>query len=136
MYGEETEWKKIERTETDPVDEIILKGTQEPVFEEITEEESIPFEIEYEEDPELTLGIEEVVQEGRDGTLNITYEVKYLNNEEVSRTEKSRETIKEPVGQIIKRGTKILSEAEQFESRVFELVNAERVKEGLSPPKV
>src|SRR5699024_5747703 len=76
---------------------------------------------------------EEVIQEGKDGTVEVTYEVKYLNNKEVSRTEKSRETVTEPVTKIIKIGTKVASKEEQFEYRVFELVNEVRVKEGLSP---
>lgn len=135
VYGEETERTEVDRIETEPVDEIILRGTQEPVFEEVTDEESIPFDIEYEEDPELTVGVEEVIQEGKNGMVEVTYEVKYLNNKEVSRTEKNRETVTEPVTKVIKIGTKVATEEEQFEYRVFELVNEERGKEELSPLK-
>src|SRR5699024_8834495 len=84
VYGEVTKKEEIDRTETEPVvDEIILQGTQDPTFEEETKEEEVSFETIYEEDPDLMEGVEEVVQEGKNGTIEIKYEVKYLNNKEV-----------------------------------------------------
>ena len=47
-----------------------------------------------------------VVQEGVDGIKEITYKVKYKNNEEIEKTEISSQVIKEPVNKIIEVRTK------------------------------
>jgi LPXTG-motif cell wall-anchored protein len=92
-------------------------GLEEIIEEEKTEE--IPFETIKQEDPTLEYGEEAVAQEGVPGKKVITYEVTYVNNEEVERTVISEEITVEPVNEIIKVGTKevALNEENNSESQ-------------------
>ena len=69
--------------------------------------EKIPFEIEYQETPEMEWGREEVLEEGHDGVLVKTYLVSYWEGKEVERV-----LVKEEVApakpRIVARGTKIV----------------------------
>lgn len=80
-------------------------GLEEIIEEEETEE--IPYESIREEDPSLPKGEEVVGQVGVVGEKVVTYQVTYVNGEEVSREVKSEEITIEPVNEIIKVGTKV-----------------------------
>ncbi|MGN0182078.1 MAG: G5 domain-containing protein [Candidatus Ornithomonoglobus sp.] len=72
-----------------------------------SEEEEIPFETTYRDDPDSYKGTETVVTEGVNGIKLKTYKVlTYDNGEQKERTLESETTISEPVNKIIKRGTK------------------------------
>lgn len=89
-----------------------LEYTSDPVtislFAEETEKvtERLPFETEYQDDPEMEWGKEETIQEGKDGKRTKTYEVTFWDGEEVARELIATET-EPPQKKIIKRGTKI-----------------------------
>lgn len=72
-----------------------------------TEEEEIPFEISYIDDPSAYKGTETVVAEGAAGTLLKTYRVPvYDDGEEKERVLESETVLSEPVNKTVKRGTK------------------------------
>lgn len=72
----------------------------------ITVEEEIPFGEESVRDFNLASGSTEVRQIGEVGTKKITYNVLYVNNEEVSREIISEEVIRVPVNRIVAIGAK------------------------------
>lgn len=74
--------------------------------DEITEEESIPFETAYQDDATLLKGKEQVAVEGQNGVREKTYKIVKENGEEVSRDVVSEEVLQEPVTRVIHRGTK------------------------------
>lgn len=76
----------------EPVDQLVLRGTKVVI-------EKVPYDVVYQNDPELPVGKELVVQEG-------------VNGEK----EKNGEVISEPVPKIISRGTKITTEPIPFET--------------------
>lgn len=65
----------------------------------------VPYETKYEDDDTRYEGVETVYQEGETGTNKITAKVYYVNGEEVKRTIKKTERVKEPVTEIILQGT-------------------------------
>ncbi len=73
----------------------------------ITVEVPIAFSVEYRDDPQLELGVEKVLQEGREGVRFETYRVIYWQGEEIDRELLKTET-KPPQKRIIARGTKIV----------------------------
>lgn len=60
-------------------------------------------------DSSLASGTQKVATKGVNGEAEVTYDVKYVNGEEVERTEISRTTTKAPVNEVIKVGTKSVS---------------------------
>ncbi|MBR5939411.1 G5 domain-containing protein [Candidatus Saccharibacteria bacterium] len=72
----------------------------------VTVEEEIPFSEESVRDFNLASGSTEVRQIGEVGTKKITYNVLYVNNEEVSREVISEEVVREPVSRIVAIGAK------------------------------
>ncbi len=83
--------------------EITIKRT---ITEEVVEEEEIEYETTYEDSSSLKKGDTSVKQEGVNGKKEVTYEVTYVNGEEVSREAVSENVIVEPVDEIILNGTK------------------------------
>lgn len=73
-----------------------------------TELSSIPFNTIYENNPDLELGIKEVVQNGASGELLKTYNLKYENSVLVSKDLLSEEVVRSPIDQIVSKGTKKL----------------------------
>lgn len=74
--------------------------------ERVEETESIPFETEYRDDPDMTVGEERTVTEGRNGVRTTTFEVTYINGEEDSRIQIGQPQVtREPVTRVIARGT-------------------------------
>ena len=96
--------KTVDGNHTDTATVNVTKPP-EITTEEVTEKIDI---VEYEtirnETENLPKGEEEVVQEGKDGYTEVTYEVTYEDGVEVSREEISRKVI-EPVDEIINVGT-------------------------------
>ncbi len=73
---------------------------------EMKENETIPFKKVYKDDPSMLRGEEKMTQKGASGTKENIYLVRRENGQEVSRKLLSSKVIKEPVDQIILRGTK------------------------------
>lgn len=74
---------------------------------EVSEGESIPFEIEYEDDPDSEYGTEEITQEGVNGENTYKYLVTFWNGEEINK--KLVDTITtEAKPQIVSKGTKVV----------------------------
>ena len=96
--------KTVDGNHTDTATVNVTKPP-EITTEEVTEKIDI---VEYEtirnETEDLPKGEEEVVQEGKDGYTEVTYEVTYEDGVEVSREEINREVI-DPVDEIINVGT-------------------------------
>lgn len=89
---------------TDPVNEIIgvAPNPGDITSKEETTTETIYYKTETVNDPNRIKGEpDQVVQEGKHGSREITYTVYYLNGVEISRTEKSRRTITPATNKII-----------------------------------
>jgi len=71
----------------------------------VTEKEKLDFTTAATEDVTIAAGREIVKQPGKPGSANVTYQVKFVDGIEISRTEISREVIKEPIEQVVVRGT-------------------------------
>lgn len=83
------------------LDEILKSYT--PIIEKIVvEQETIPYETITKDASEgVTDTKNKVIQQGEDGIKEITYKIKYQNDEEIERTKLSEEIIKEPVDRIV-----------------------------------
>lgn len=71
-----------------------------------TQEADIPYETVVEEDESKDASYEEVKTKGENGAEKVTYTVTYVNGEQTDAVETERETIKEPVDEVLVRGTK------------------------------
>ena len=92
----------------EPVNAVVEVGTQpaETVKEE-TREVTIPYETETRENPDLEVGVTNVLTLGVDGVAQVTEKVTYdANGAEISREEISRITVKESVNEVLEVGTK------------------------------
>ena len=92
-----------------PSDPTNFTGMNFSAQEEIVrskETKAISYETERREDSTLSIGQEVVEQVGIPGEKTITFEVKYINGTEVSRTVISEEVTKAPVKEIIRVGVK------------------------------
>ncbi len=74
-------------------------------IKQVTVVEDLPYETEEGETSTVESGYYHVEQDGEKGAVEIIYEVTLIDGEEQSRTEISRETIKDPVNRIILWGT-------------------------------
>lgn len=83
------------------LDEILKSYT--PIIEKIVvEQEIIPYETITKDASEGVADTKnKVIQQGEDGIKEITYKIKYQNDEEIERTKLSEEIIKEPVDRIV-----------------------------------
>lgn len=72
----------------------------------LTVDEEIPFAEQTEKDVNLAGGTTEVKQLGEVGVKRVTYNVQYINNEEVSRELVDEEIVREPVDRIVAVGAK------------------------------
>lgn len=99
--------------QTSEADEITTDGDIISVVtvEEKTEEIAVPisFETTYTEDASLITGETKVVQSGANGEKLITQRVVFRDGVETSRETLSEEITKEPVKQIIAKGTKVIA---------------------------
>ncbi|MGG4179292.1 G5 domain-containing protein [Virgibacillus pantothenticus] len=102
-----------EEVTVDPVEEITRVGTKVTEVKEEQKTEEIPYETKEKEDPTLDKGEKVVKQEGVAGEKTITYNVTYVNGEEVDREIASEEITVEPVDEIILIGTKVTEVKEE-----------------------
>ena len=93
------------------IDELLENYT--PITEKIiTEQQPIPFETVTKATTEDTEDVtNKVLQEGEEGIKQITYKVKYQNDEEIERTVLSEEVIKEPKQRIVQVSKKVTARA-------------------------
>ncbi|MEA4853669.1 MAG: G5 domain-containing protein [Christensenella sp.] len=73
--------------------------------QEATATQAIPFENTTKEDPKLEKGKTEIVQEGQEGELLITYKQLYKNGVMISQEKVSEQVTREPVNQVMAVGT-------------------------------
>lgn len=85
-----------------PVNEIIQVGVKEVKVEEVSE--VVEFDVEYIDNAEWLVGAEEVITAGANGEVLVTYEITYVNGEEVSRTELSRVILVDAITEVTERG--------------------------------
>ncbi len=74
---------------------------------EETREQELPFETVEQENPDLDSTAENVLTPGVNGTQTVVDKVTYKDGAEVGRTNVSTTTTKEPVSQVVERGTKL-----------------------------
>lgn len=99
---QEVQIAKISESGIETTLDEILKGYS-PIIEKIVvEQETIPYEtITKDAAQGATDTKNKVIQQGEDGIKEITYKVKYQNDEEIEKIKISEETIKEPVDRIV-----------------------------------
>ena len=93
------------------LDEILKSYS--PIIEKIVvEQETIPYEtITKDASQGSTDTKNKVIQQGEDGIKEITYKVKYQNEEEIEKTKLSETVVKEPVNKIVQVQRNITSRA-------------------------
>ena len=131
------EISRVEKSNTitkAPVTEVIAQGTKVKEPEEpkvtVSEEskvESVGYETQYIEDPNMDSGTTAIKTPGQAGERTIVYEVtRDATGKEISRVEKSNTITKAPVTEVIARGTKVkepevtVSEESKVESVGYE----------------
>ena len=94
---------QIEKAEEEKVisSEEILSSYGTIVEKLVTEQEVIPFETITKEATGEGTKQNKVIQKGKNGLKEVTYKVKYQNDEEIERTEISSTIISEPVNKIV-----------------------------------
>ena len=85
------------------VDNIKIIKVEEEI---ITETETIPYENETRENPNLEKGLARVITQGREGKKEISIKVIYENGVEVERKVIEENIIQEPVAAVVEEGTK------------------------------
>ena len=105
--SEDVEVSENVEKSSDITTEEILDNYSKIVEKIVVEEEKIPYET---ITKDVTTGSgtkqDRVVQQGKDGIKEVTYKVKYQNDEEIEKVEISSKVIKEPVDKIIEIRTK------------------------------
>ncbi len=105
--SEDVEVSEVVEKSSDITAEEVLDNYTTITEKIVVEEVTIPYET---ITKDVTTGTgtkqDKVVQEGQDGIKEVTYKVKYQNDEEIEKTEISSEIIKEPVDEIIEIRTK------------------------------
>ncbi|MBG9977213.1 G5 domain-containing protein [Ruoffia tabacinasalis] len=92
---------------SNPVNEVIARGTQTTEVKQVTEDKTIEFDTEYRKNPNLPKGEEREVQAGVNGTERTTYNVTYVNGDEVDREVAGTEVVKAPVNRIVEVGSQV-----------------------------
>lgn len=87
-----------------PVNEVIQVGIKE--VKEVEVNEVVEFDVEYLDNAEWLVDVEEIITPGANGEVLVTYEITYVSGVEVSRTELSRVVLVAPITQVVERGTK------------------------------
>lgn len=78
------------------------------VKENVTQQESIPFNTQINNNEKLPKGETKVVQQGKNGSKLVEYEIIKENGQIVERKVLKQEVIEEPVLHIVERGTKVI----------------------------
>lgn len=71
-----------------------------------TRKEAISFSTKRQKDSSMYAGTQKIITKGVKGQDEVSYKVKYVNGKEESKTELVRKTLKKPVTQVVKVGTK------------------------------
>lgn len=106
---EEINYTEVAEEEKTITKEEILNTYGTIVEKLITEQETIPYETITKEASGEGTKVNKVVQNGRDGLKEVTYKVKYQNDEEIERVEISSEIIREPVDKIVEVNTVLVT---------------------------
>ena len=85
--------------------------------ETIIETEDIPYDTVVKKDSTLLKGEKEVVQKGKKGSKEFTYEAEYQEGKLVSKKLIEEKIIKEPKNKIIKKGTEVKKQKSQKETK-------------------
>lgn len=99
------------------IDEI--KSNFEPMvakFEEIIE--TIPYDEETKDNPEIDKGTTQTVQEGVEGKKTTSYIVRYNNNKEIERAKVNSEVLSEAKNRVVEVGTKVTVSRSSFVNSV------------------
>ncbi|HEP1819793.1 TPA: G5 domain-containing protein [Streptococcus suis] len=109
-----------------PIAEIIAIGTKIQEQDKITTEVEhtvidIQFDTEYVNDPSLPLGQEQVQSQGVEGQKTVTTTYTLINGVRQAKPAVSEEITKQPISQIIVRGTKVIEEKTDTETRTEEI---------------
>ncbi|MGQ7375994.1 G5 domain-containing protein [Streptococcus suis] len=109
-----------------PIAEIIAIGTKIQEQDKITTEVEhtvidIQFDTEYVNDPSLPLGQEQVQSQGVEGQKTVTTTYTLINGVRQANPTVSEEITKQPISQIIARGTKVIEEKTDTETRTEEI---------------
>ncbi|HEM2740670.1 TPA: G5 domain-containing protein [Streptococcus suis] len=109
-----------------PIAEIIAIGTKIQEQDKITTEVEhtiidIQFDTEYVDDPSLPLGQEQVQSNGVLGQKTVTTTYTLINGVRQANPTVSEEIIKQPISQIVARGTKVIEEKTEVETRTEEM---------------
>ena len=75
--------------------------------EELTVQESIPYETEYVNNAQLEIGQSRVKSAGKDGILETIYHVTRENGKEMERQKNREKVVQEPRSEIVERGTRL-----------------------------
>ncbi|NQJ22502.1 YSIRK-type signal peptide-containing protein [Streptococcus suis] len=108
----------------EPVAEIVAVGSKSP--DQITNEVeqtvvSVPYETKYIEDPSLPLGQEQVQSQGVEGQKTVTTTYTLINGVRQASPTVIEEITKQPISQIVARGTKVIEEKTDTETRTEEI---------------
>ncbi len=85
-------------------------------YKNVTKKESVAYKTTTQNDSSMYQGTQKVVTEGVKGEDEVSYKVKYVNGKESGKTEISRKTLKAPVNQVVKAGTKKVPGASDVKS--------------------
>lgn len=109
---QEVQIAKISESGLETTLDEILKSYS-PIIEKIVvEQEKIPYETITKDASQGSTDIKnKVIQQGEDGTKEITYKIKYQNEEEIEKIKLSENVIKEPINKIVQVQKNITSRA-------------------------
>ena len=126
---QEVQIAKISESGIETTLDEILKSYS-PIIEKIVvEQENIPYEtITKDASQGSTDTKNKVIQQGEDGIKEVTYKIKYQNDEEIERTKLSEKIIKEPVDKIVQvqqnvtsRGGTITRDTSSGTTKIFKV---------------
>ena len=126
---QEVQIAKISESGIETTLDEILKSYS-PIIEKIVvEQENIPYEtITKDASQGSTDTKNKVIQQGEDGIKEVTYKIKYQNDEEIERTKLSEKVIKEPVNKIVQvqqnvtsRGGTITRDTSSGTTKIFKV---------------
>ena len=95
--------------------EIVI---QRVVVKRETRTEAVKFKTKEKNDDTLEQGKTKVVQEGKDGEDEVTYDVTYTDGKETARKEVKRKTIEKPTDKIIAKGTKFVFDGKAYSRKL------------------
>lgn len=78
------------------------------VKEELSQQETVAFSTQINNNEKLPKGETKVIQEGRDGSKMVTYEIVKENGQVVDRKVVKQDVVTQPVAKIMERGTKVI----------------------------